>query len=77
VLNPIDFFIRYEETKGLAIIQDFTANCAIKNERMVQVLKFDYKSEYEEKTLWFDTGFSPQILTFDQIFKIAPFTRFL
>ena len=25
------FFNRYEETKGLAIIQDFAAHCAIKN----------------------------------------------
>jgi hypothetical protein len=52
MLNTLFIFIIYEETKVLAIIHDFTAHCAIKNEEMVQVLKFDSKSEFEEKNLW-------------------------
>ena len=31
----------------MAIIQDFTARCAKKNEQMAQVWKFDFKSELE------------------------------
>ena len=44
------FFIRYVKTKGLAIIQDFAAHCAMKNEQMAQVWKFDSKSKLVEKT---------------------------
>ena len=41
------FFNRYEETKGLAIIQDFAAHCAMKNEQMAQGRNFKSKSESE------------------------------
>ena len=34
------FFNRYEESKGLAIIQDFAAHCAMKNEQIAQVWKY-------------------------------------
>ena len=39
------FFNRYEESKGLAIIQDFAAHCAMKNEQMAQGRNFKSKSE--------------------------------
>ena len=35
------YFHWYKNSKGLAIIQDFTAHWAIKNEEMVNVWKFD------------------------------------
>jgi hypothetical protein len=47
---PYLFLIRYEETNILATIHDFTAHCAIKNEEMMQVLKFDSKLELRRKT---------------------------
>jgi hypothetical protein len=71
------FCIRYKETKGLSIIQDFTAHCAIKNERMVQFWKFDSKSEFEEKIPHHTIGFSPLIPTMNQILKLAPFAHFV
>ena len=39
------FFNRYEESKGLAIIQDFAAHCAMKNKQMAQGRNFKSKSE--------------------------------
>ena len=35
------YFHWYENSKGLAIIQDFTAHWEIKNEEMVNIWKFD------------------------------------
>ena len=42
-VEPFLFFIRYEETKGLAIIQDLTTHCAIRNKWMLQFWQFDSK----------------------------------
>ena len=36
-----------KNTKGLAITQGFTAHCAIKNEQMVNIWKFDLISKYD------------------------------
>jgi hypothetical protein len=35
--KPYLFLIRYVKINGLAIIQDFAAHCAMKNEEMAQV----------------------------------------
>ena len=43
------FFNIYETSKGQAIIQDFAAHCAMKNEQMAQGRKFKSKSEPERK----------------------------
>ena len=42
-------FNRYETSKGLAIIQDFVAHCAIKNEQTAEGRKFNSKSKSEGK----------------------------
>ena len=47
--KPYLFFIRYVKINGLAIIQDFAAHCAMKNEEMAQVRKFYSKSKLEGK----------------------------
>ena len=39
------FFKRYEESKGLAIIENFAAHCAMKNEQMAKGRKFKLKLE--------------------------------
>ena len=39
------FFNRYEESKGLAIIENFAAHCAMKNEQMAKGRKFKSKLE--------------------------------
>ena len=39
------YFEVYNNSKGLAIIQDFTANWAIKNKQMVNFWTFDFESE--------------------------------
>jgi hypothetical protein len=40
-----NYFEGYENSKGLAFIQDFTALWAIKNKQMVNVWTFDYESD--------------------------------
>jgi hypothetical protein len=39
------FFKRYEESKGLTIIQNFAAHCAMKIEQMAKGRKFKSKLE--------------------------------
>jgi hypothetical protein len=39
------FFNRYEESKGLAIIENFAAHCTMKNEQMAKGRKFKSKLE--------------------------------
>jgi hypothetical protein len=34
--NPLYSFIGYDKSKNLAIVQDFTAHCAMKDEQMAQ-----------------------------------------
>ena len=53
------FFNRYERSKGLAIIQDFAAHCAMKNVQMAQGRTFKSKTESEGKI----SRFTPLILT--------------
>ena len=43
------FFNSYETSKGLAIIQDFAAHCAMQNEQMAHGRQFKSKSESEGK----------------------------
>ena len=41
-MKDIHFYFQgFKNTLGLAIIQDFMAHCAIKNEQMVNIWKFD------------------------------------
>jgi hypothetical protein len=44
---------------------------------MAQVWQFDSKSELEEKIASKNVGFSPLILTLNNIFKLVPFAHFL
>jgi hypothetical protein len=46
-MKPIYFFYRYEQSKGLSIIQNFAAHCAMENEQMEQGRNFKLKSESE------------------------------
>jgi hypothetical protein len=45
------FFNRHKTSKGLAIIQDFAAHCAMKNKQMAQGRNFKSKSESEGKIM--------------------------
>ena len=42
----------YENSKGLAIIQDFTAHWAIQNKQMVNVWTFDLESDSSQLEWW-------------------------
>ena len=46
------YFYGYESSKGLAIIQDFTAHWAIKNKQMANVWTFDLESESSQLEWW-------------------------
>ena len=45
IMDILFYFLGYENSKGLAIIQDFTAHWAIKNKQMANVLSFYLESE--------------------------------
>ena len=72
------FIIGYEETKGLAIIQDFTAHCAIKNEQMVNVWNFTKESKSKSESKQLECGSRRFSFNFDigsnfQTFAICSF----
>ena len=46
------YFWEYECSKGLAIIQDFTAHWAIENKQMAIVWTFDLESESSQLEWW-------------------------
>jgi hypothetical protein len=70
------FFNIYESSKGLAIIQDFVAHCAMQNEQMAQGRIFKLKSESQAKIPGFTIQFSPLIMTLILIFFLSPFAHF-
>ena len=51
----------YEHSKGLAIIQDFTAHWALKNKQMVNVWTFD--SARMQDVLIYDSGIESNVQT--------------
>jgi hypothetical protein len=52
------YFYGYESSKGLAIIQDFTAHWVLKNKQMTNIWTFDLESEsshLEERMFSYDS----------------------
>ena len=66
------YFWGSEHSKGLAIIQDFTAHWAMKNEQMANVWKFDSMPDSYENILHSNCDNSDSILKV-QTFAICSF----